>query len=540
MRLRENLRLLPVGILVFAIPLVKNFSTGQSWAYAIAWIFAALTVYAGALIYGQRVMWMVFAAGLLGVSARWIGLSVRDPLAIIHEANYIIAVYDLVVFAVVPAVFAFAGYYVNQLGLSVGPLIFLALASAPLCYVRAPGFNPNYFLVMAVIVALAGALGKLATGLRETRAIEAIGTAVAGVAVVCAALAVSSVWPGSSYSTIGVRGKIPVPSGKMEVKGIKPLRIEAMSQGFYLVGKVVNAEKKEDEQIAVGKYAGDSRLWGDVFGTDSLDDLADVAVDAKADSIYLIGSSWGRLFGHGNIADEGIEWSFIRAYGLTGAKLWTKQFNADLYEPSGIAVDSDSAVYLVGERGLFRKYDADGSLLWTRQINPRASGARAACGRPGHVYIGSVLPASRTGRRKALIEQYNGRGRLIFRDSFAGDESKDSRPMISANEQGELAVAGSLEDKNFLRLYDQKGLRRRLSWDAEDGTINGVLIDNASRVYVFGSSDGRGYVRKFENGKEVWTKKFDGSAVVSLADNAHTLYVLASVKDQAAVSEIDK
>jgi hypothetical protein len=117
--------------------------------------------------------------------------------------------------------------------------------------------------------------------------------------------------------------------------------------------------------------AGDIE-WIQQFETGSSVFASDVAVSGN---VYVTGAVQGTFSGQGAI---GISDAFLRAYGPTGAEIWTTRFGDSTSNIGGgkLAVEA-SGIYMAGAittvpqgdvQAVVVKYDFNGDELWNRQF----------------------------------------------------------------------------------------------------------------------------------------------------------------------------
>ena len=280
------------------------------------------------------------------------------------------------------------------------------------------------------------------------------------------------------------------------------------------------------------------------FGTIYNDKASSIATNAKGDSLYVGGDTFGDLNG----ANLGRADAFVRKYNINGRELWTKQFgtsHADFL--SGIAAPPTRSrdeepyagdIYVagntfgslqganLGKRDAFvRKYNASGNELWTKQFGTShydfLSGITVDAN--GGVYVAGYtlgrLQGANLGGTDAFVRKYNANGDELWTRQF-GTSGNDFINDIKADFTGNVFVVGSttgglqgagvnLGDRDaFVRKYSASGDEL---WTEQFGTsrndyARGVITSDsfsrrvpARRVYVVGHTSGN--LEGFSNGK---------------------------------------
>jgi hypothetical protein len=189
-------------------------------------------------------------------------------------------------------------------------------------------------------------------------------------------------------------------------------------------------------------------------GTDGDDIGTGIAVDNQG-NVVIVGYTNDALAG---VPLGGYD-AFVRKLDSRGEVAWTRQFgNARDDQASGVAVDADGGVFVVGSTGgslagtsetkvdaFVRKYDPDGALVWFRQF---------------------------------------------------GTADWDRAYAVAVDAKGNAYVAGSassvsLEQRPFLRKYGPNGDLVQIYELAlpSNTSVHAVAVDASGSVYLAGSSD---------------------------------------------------
>ena len=286
---------------------------------------------------------------------------------------------------------------------------------------------------------------------------------------------------------------------------------------LYLVGSTADTLPGQTSFGNIDAYlkkydANGVEAWTRQFGSGSFDFGQDVAIDG-AGNLYVAGSTWGA---HPGETDMGVQDAFVRKYDSDGLEVWTRQFGTIGFdEAASLGVDDAGNVYVtgwtdealpgqtnagLGEDAYLRKYDSNGFEIWTRQFGTEGS----------DLAVGVVV-------------------------------SGDSGVFVAGYTDGALpgqASSGSFD--GYLRSYDADGLElwTRQFGIQDDDMANGVAADDASNIYVVGTTEGvegdDAFIRKYDsNGNHIWTRRFgtrgNDSASSVVVDGAGNLYVAGRV-----------
>jgi hypothetical protein len=205
----------------------------------------------------------------------------------------------------------------------------------------------------------------------------------------------------------------------------------------------------------------------------------------------------------------------LRVVPPPGTALWTRQFGtAELDVASGLAIDADSNVYVVGHtRGaldgaisgpvdaFIRSYDQHGNPRWTRQFGTSgrdvATGVASAANGDLHV-VGTTsgdFHGTRTGHVEAFVRVFDTSGHHRWTRQFGPSTGASD---VAIDPSGNVYVVGGTggalegsavgDDDAFVRSYDASGHHR---WTRQYGTsdletASGVATDADGNVYVTG------------------------------------------------------
>jgi hypothetical protein len=185
-------------------------------------------------------------------------------------------------------------------------------------------------------------------------------------------------------------------------------------------------------------------------------DVADGIVVDSNDQIYVAGRSWPIIGGSG-VASIGL----LAKYNPDGTREWLVPAYADLGtdQPSGIAIDSSSNVYMAGNtyryaggsaNAFLVKFDSGGNRLWERHAGlpdpANTIGSDVAVDVVGNVYLagftnGKLVATSTSHSSDGFIIKYAADGSEKWRTQF-GDSLGDFLNTISVDSSQNIFVAG--------------------------------------------------------------------------------------------------
>jgi hypothetical protein len=306
-----------------------------------------------------------------------------------------------------------------------------------------------------------------------------------------------------------------------------------------------------------------------------------------------LAESNGRVFvvGSTNLALPGQDFrartdAFVRAYGQSGAELWTDEFGTSGIDQALAVTATGSAIYVVGSTdqalhgqkhragvdAFVRAYSLRGDVLWTREFGSTGDDqALAVDANAGGVYVAGTtdgrLGDTRWGGVDGFVRKYSLAGAELWTNQVGTLLTDDVRA-VAVNSLG-VYVAGSTDGAfehasaggfdGFVRAYRPNGAKW---WVSEFGTTgtDGIrgIVAGPSAIYVAGSTDGTfeeqvaqggldGFVRRLDHhGNEVWTRQFGSPGtddVQGIDVTADGIFVAGSTDgafpDQVPLGETD-
>ncbi len=201
----------------------------------------------------------------------------------------------------------------------------------------------------------------------------------------------------------------------------------------------------------------------------------------------------------------------------------------------GVAVDSTGAVYVVGKTAgdlgtqnvdpensdvFLNKYDAAGTLEFTRRLGATVDGAGFAVAVDGNDNVivtgqvrGELTANAFGGNLDAFVTQFNSVGQEQWTRQ-AGPFLDDVAVSLTVNSSNEIFIAGltrseiapgegySGGDDAFVTKLDSSGsfVYSRQFGDAGDEQHTAVAVDGSGNVFLAGTDDGVGFVRRYADG----------------------------------------
>jgi len=281
-------------------------------------------------------------------------------------------------------------------------------------------------------------------------------------------------------------------------------------------------------QVSGAPAASAAPDWVHQLGTAGDDSASGVAVDGDG-NVYVTGVTEGTLPGSSETG-AGSNDVFVASYRSDGTTRWVHQLGTvGNDEGSGVAVDGDGNVYVVGytygalpgssETGAGQAdvfvagYASDGTKRWVHQLGTAGNdeGSGVAVDGDGNVYVvgytyGALPGSSETGAGQAdvFVAGYASDGTKRWVHQL-GSSSWDSGWGVGVDKAGNVYVtgesygtlpgssdAGAGGDDVFVASYAGDGTLRwvRQLGAAEDDAGKGLGVDRAGNVYVTGETRG--------------------------------------------------
>jgi hypothetical protein len=234
---------------------------------------------------------------------------------------------------------------------------------------------------------------------------------------------------------------------------------------------------------------------------------------------------------------------------------------------SGVAVDSTGAVYVVGKTAgdlgsqsldpenndvFLNKYDAAGNLIFTRRLGATEDGSGFAVAVDGNDNVivtgqvrGALTATAFGGNLDTFVTKFDSAGQEQWTRQ-AGPFLDDVGLSLTVNSSNEIFVAGLARseiapgegfgggDDAFVTKLDSSGtlVYNRQFGDAGDEQHTAIAVDGSGNVFLAGTDDGAGFVRRYGDGDATaqdWeftgTLGTDGSVTGLSVDSDGDVYV---------------
>lgn len=273
----------------------------------------------------------------------------------------------------------------------------------------------------------------------------------------------------------------------------------------------------------VAKYdSNGNQLWTKQFGTSAMDFAEYVTVDT-AGNAYIVGRTWGPLGGTYAGAND----IFVVKYDPAGTFLWSKQFGTSLDdEPRDVKTDNSGNIYIVGGTfgSLFGtnnsrftdlfivKYDSNGNTLWSKQLGTSSSQDYAhgvTIDSSNNVY---VVGFTQNGDTDIIVYKFDSNGNAVWDKQFgtaysdmalgAAIDNSDIVYVIGST-QGSLFSTLSGAENYFIMALNSSGISQ---WSYQSTGFTGssttkyyhsavtkVATDSLRNVYIIDSIETRYY-----------------------------------------------
>ncbi len=255
----------------------------------------------------------------------------------------------------------------------------------------------------------------------------------------------------------------------------------------------------------------------------------------------------------GSIADMAVLWDFrIIKYRPTGETVWTRLLDFPTHAEDKIAgagILSDNSIVVAGSSRYrpdhsfgpaagsqsradwdvtIARYSSQGETLWTRRFDGKAHGddltAGLALDRTGNCYVAGQTTTA--GGTEVLLLKYNPSGQLLWRRTLCGNvpgSSIGQGVIVDSASRAWVFGACYNQGRSFdflVACFDSSG--RQLAYLALDAAARvdicqAACLDRAGNLYATGQSTGRGTsfdvltVKVSPAGETLWTRRFHGT-----------------------------
>ncbi|QSV46223.1 SBBP repeat-containing protein [Geobacter benzoatilyticus] len=352
----------------------------------------------------------------------------------------------------------------------------------------------------------------------------------------------------------------------------------------YTEGSFDSGIKMGNSDLLLVKYdKNGSKMWSTQLGvTGAVTKATGVAIDG-ASNVYVTGYTEGELDGH--ITDGNRE-MFLVKFTPQGVKLWSRLLGETYAstEAHGVAVDSDSSVYVtgfssklvhpyafdgnpfVGDTDTFLvKYRSNGDKVWSKLLGasssytgfPKTIGNGIAVDSSSNIYITGwttgqfdANDSSHWPYSSVFNAKFDVNGNLQWAKTFGSGTVASRANGVAADNQGNTYIAGYNYNSHaslLLLKFDSNG---NVQWSKEeqtatsDAVFQAVAVDASGNVYPTGYTQvaldgnivtGVGdivVVKYGPNGDKKWQKQLGFSGVFmagyGCAVGPESLYVTGS------------
>ena len=257
--------------------------------------------------------------------------------------------------------------------------------------------------------------------------------------------------------------------------------------------------------------ADPNEVFHEVINTvGAADNAHGVAVDSIG-NVYVVGTTAGDLDEQINTGGNDV---YLTKFDAAGNEIYTRLLGSSA-DASGfaVAVDSSDNVIITGQvfasltdtafgggyDAFVTKYDSEGQELFTRQVSPFASdGALSLTVDSSDNIIlagftNGAIDSSQTygGSGDAFITKLDSSGTLIANRQF-GDSGSEVATAVAVNAAGDVFVVGTDDGNGFLRRYNVSDSSLAYSLDlgalGADGGVTGIAVDSNGDLLISGYS----------------------------------------------------
>nr|RNJ65943.1 MAG: hypothetical protein EDM05_28300 [Leptolyngbya sp. IPPAS B-1204] len=277
----------------------------------------------------------------------------------------------------------------------------------------------------------------------------------------------------------------------------------------------------EDAFLAKYSPSGDL-LWIRQYGTASLDNSLDVAVDRSNNSVYVTGFTIGALGGPNASPIPVTDDSYIAKFDSNGNVVWIRQFGTTAFDEAySVTTDQQGNVFATGwtqgnlggtNAGLYdvwlTKYDSAGNRQWIRQFGTPEYDFpwKTVVDGENNVYVTGWtlgrLGSTSFGSYDAFLAKYDNNGNRVWIKQF-GTSGDDAAFGLSVDSSNNLFVAG-FTDRSFgganagqedawYAKFDKNGNQlwvKQFGSPDIDRARGGIAVNNQGKIFVGGSTEG--------------------------------------------------
>lgn len=277
------------------------------------------------------------------------------------------------------------------------------------------------------------------------------------------------------------------------------------------------------EDAFLAKYSPSGNLlWTRQYGTSSLDNGLDVAVDRSGNSVYVTGFTIGALGGPNASSIPVTDDSYIAKFDSNGNVVWIRQFGTTAFDEAySVTTDRQGNVFATGwtqgnlggtNAGLYdvwvTKYDSAGNRQWIRQFGtPEYEFPwKTVVDGENNVYVTGWtlgrLGSNSLGSYDAFLAKYDNNGNRIWIKQF-GTAGDDAAFGLSVDSSNNLFVAGFTNSSfgganagqedlwyaKFDKNGNQLGVKQVGSPDI-DRARGGIAVNSQGKIFIGGTTEG--------------------------------------------------
>lgn len=249
-------------------------------------------------------------------------------------------------------------------------------------------------------------------------------------------------------------------------------------------------------------------FYRNINSLDGADAANGTTVDSKG-NVYVVGTTGGSLDSQINSTDT--RDVFLQKYDAAGKLIYT-QLLGSAKDASGfaVAVDSSDNVLIAGQAAgpltstatganldrFVTKFDSTGVELWTYQAGVFADDAALGLtvDSSNNVYLSGITRGEFAGETAggggdAFVTRLDSAGALVYNEQF-GDGGEEIATSVTVDSSGNVYVVGTDDGDGFLRKYSgttpTQTYSHNLGTVGAAGGVTGVALDSAGDVIVSG------------------------------------------------------